>query len=114
MIRKFFSIMIWFALNFVLPAFLLVFGINLFLLGAGVHFHIDYNSFTILGLWIARAGLPVTPPSKPIKMMPLRTLDPNDPFSKELEKALKKELNRAHQEKEEEHDGGSGPGAPRC
>ena len=105
--------MLWFALNFALPAFLFIFGANLFLTGAGIHFHIDYNSFTIVGLWMIRAGLPVTPATPPIKLMPLRTLDPNDDFTKELQQALDDKLRNQKQE-EDDHDGGPGTGSPRC
>ena len=117
MIRKFFTIMIWFALNFALPAFLIIFGLNMFMLGTGIHYHIDYNSFTFLGLWIVRAGLPVTPPSKPIKMMPLKTLDPDDPFAKELESVLREQFRQAAKQRtkpKDDQNGGPGSGAPRC
>lgn len=108
--------MIWFALNFALPSFCFIFGVNLFFAGMRVPYHIDYNSFTVLGLWIARAGLPVTPPAKPIKMMPLKTLDVNDPFAKELEKAIREQLRRRVKEstKKEDVDGGPGSSGPRC
>lgn len=111
MISKFLSILFWIAVNFALPAFLFIIGINIFLDGAGIKFHVDHNSLTYLGLMLIRAGLPVTPPSPRINMLPLKRMDANDPFMKELEKALKEELARQDNE-DKKDDGSSGPSTP--
>ena len=128
MIKKFLTIIFWVAWTFALPAFLFIVGANFFLDGAGIKFHVDHNSLTYLGLMLIRAGLPVTPPSRPLSILPLQRLDADDPFMKELEKALADELARqqdadvkphVHEgerplesDKKDDKDGGSGPSTP--
>jgi len=128
MIRKFIRILTWFAFNFALPSFLFIVGINFFLDGAGIKFHVDHNSFTYLGLWIFRAGLPVTPASEMpnFKMLPLRRIEADDPLMKEIEKALREQeeqdrVDQVHRdigdqtgwnEEDKKDDDSSGPSDP--
>lgn len=105
MIRTIFRVFSWVTLTFALPAWLFIFGMNIFLSGAGINFHIDHNSLTYLGLFIARLALPVTPPAEPtLNMLPLRRIEKDDPLMQEIEKAIQKQ-----QEEDKKDDDSSGP-----
>lgn len=108
--RTIFSVLTWIAINFVLPAALVIIGVNIFLWGAGINFRIDPNSLTFLGIILVRLALPVTKPQPQLRMVPLADISEDDPELREFEQKLKGAINEARrQQQNKDKDDSSGP-----